>query len=669
MLESKNTLMDIGRVSTPAQAAPAGLAKESIGTIPDKFSALLGDAAASLKAAKSGNQMPLSGQPQQQVREDDSLALLSSRILKGGTELIVGGAEPTDAGLIAFARAQGMDPKALGLLTASPTPVPSNELESGVAANPPILPSVANGPELNGSELHRMAANSDATYIAAAEQISAPVQQPLTTEIQIADKAVPAGLVDGRAVAGSPTTEQISAPMQQPLTTEIQIADKAVPAGLVDGRAIAGSPATGQLSAPVQQPLTTEIQIADKAVPAGLVDGRAIAGSAKPDQQPKWLQQSSQPAANSLSSAAQLLKQSVAAATNPQATNSQATNSKARSAEAVTAQAMNPQSGKIDAITGQAIDSQILKPDALKSGALKSDAIPQKFAQQVATSAAKASLAVATDSSKTLDIKPKAAIASGNLSVASEVTEPQASQSAAIKLTVGPKMTEAFLKQHRDRQHLPPTKMDAINLVESKLLTATSPGAINAPPLVVAGAAPAALFVDGQAATLTAQSGLSADLSTESPAEDARQDNLRRQDDYMQLSRQLTDALGKRLTAQIQSGSWRVEMELHPKSLGRVEVQLEMKNGELEARFITANATTRDLINEGMPRLREAFQEHGTETASMDLGTANQGASDGKSTASELGAEESNGRLSSEVESDSSNADQSLSANGLDVLV
>ena len=609
MLESKNTLMDIGRVSTPAQAAPAGLAKESIGTIPDKFSALLGDAAASLKAAKSGNQMPLSGQPQQQVREDDSLALLSSRILKGGTELIVGGAEPTDAGLIAFARAQGMDPKALGLLTASPTPVPSNELESGVAANPPILPSVANGPELNGSELHRMAANSDATYIAAAEQISAPVQQPLTTEIQIADKAVPAGLVDGRAVAGSPTTEQISAPMQQPLTTEIQIADKAVP--------------------------------------AGLVDGRAIAGSAKSDQQPQWMQQSSQPAA----------------------TNPQTTNSKASSAEAVTAQAMNPQPGKIDAITGQAIDSKILKPDALKSDALKSDAIPQKFAQQVATSAAKASLAVATDSSKTLDIKPKAAIASGNLSVASEVTEPQASQSAAIKLTVGPKMTEAFLKQHRDRQHLPPTKMDAINLVESKLLTATSPGAINAPPLVVAGAAPAALFVDGQAATLTAQSGLSADLSTESPAEDARQDNLRRQDDYMQLSRQLTDALGKRLTAQIQSGSWRVEMELHPKSLGRVEVQLEMKNGELEARFITANATTRDLINEGMPRLREAFQEHGTETASMDLGTANQGASDGKSTASELGAEESNGRLSSEVESDSSNADQSLSANGLDVLV
>ena len=636
MLESKNTLMDIGRVSTPAPAALAGLVKESPGANPDKFSALLGDAAASLKAAKSGKQMPLSEQPKQQAREGDSLALLSSRILKGGTALIVGGAEPTDAGLIAFARAQGMDPKALGLLTASPAPVPSNEFESGVAANPLTLSSAANGPELNGSELkgselngselHRMAANSDATYIPAAEQLSTPVQRPLTTEIQPADKAVAAGLVDGGAIAGS-------------AKPELQLA-------------VAG----------------------DKLFT---------------DQQPKSLQQSSQPAANSVPSAAQLLKQAVAAATNPQATNSkatnseatnseatnsEATNSKASSAEAVTAQAINPQVGKSEAITGQAINSLILKPDALKSDALKPDAlkpeaIPQKLAQKVAMSAAKASLAVPVDGSKTLDIKPKAAIASGKLSVASEVTEPQASQSAAVKLTVGPKMTEAFLKQHRDRQHLPPTKMDAINLVESKLLTATSPGAINAPPLVVAGAAPAALFVDGQAATLTAQSGLSADLSTESPAEDARQDNLRRQDDYMQLSRQLTDALGKRLTAQIQSGSWRVEMELHPKSLGRVEVQLEMKNGELEARFITANATTRDLINEGMPRLREAFQEHGTETASMDLGTPNQGASDGKSTASELGAEESNDRLSSEVEGDSPNAGQSLSANGLDVLV
>jgi flagellar hook-length control protein FliK len=147
------------------------------------------------------------------------------------------------------------------------------------------------------------------------------------------------------------------------------------------------------------------------------------------------------------------------------------------------------------------------------------------------------------------------------------------------------------------------------------------------------------------------------------------QDALRRQDSYMQLSRHLADVLGKRLTAQIQRGSWHVEMDLHPKSLGRIEVQLEMKNGELEARFIAANATTRDLLNEGMPRLREALQEHGTETASMDLGSANQGASDGKSTASEERSEGSSDRLSAEVASDGLAVGERTSTDGLDVHV
>ena len=162
---------------------------------------------------------------------------------------------------------------------------------------------------------------------------------------------------------------------------------------------------------------------------------------------------------------------------------------------------------------------------------------------------------------------------------------------------------------------------------------------------------------------------MSLEPTAENAAEEHRQDAQRRQADFTQLSRQLTDALGKRLSAQIQRGSWHIEMELHPKTLGRVEVQLEMKNGELEARFIAANATTRDLINEGMPRLREAFQEHGTETAYRDLGAANQGASDGKSTASPSADKGLTEGQSSDTQSDDPLTGQSLAADGLDVLV
>ena len=94
-----------------------------------------------------------------------------------------------------------------------------------------------------------------------------------------------------------------------------------------------------------------------------------------------------------------------------------------------------------------------------------------------------------------------------------------------------------------------------------------------------------------------------------------------------------------------------------------------MKNGELEARFIAANATTRDLINEGMPRLREAFQEHGTETAYRDLGAANQDASDGKPTVSHRAEDAITEGQSSDPESDGPTTGQGLAANGLDVLV
>ena len=123
-----------------------------------------------------------------------------------------------------------------------------------------------------------------------------------------------------------------------------------------------------------------------------------------------------------------------------------------------------------------------------------------------------------------------------------------------------------------------------------------------------------------------------------------KQETLRRQDQYLDLSRRLTDALGQRLTAQISRGSWHVEMELHPRTLGRIEIQLEMKNGELEAHFNASRAATRDLIQEGLPRLRAELEQHGTESAYVGVGQQNNGKSDGKPT----GADHSG----NEVESD-----------------
>jgi len=116
--------------------------------------------------------------------------------------------------------------------------------------------------------------------------------------------------------------------------------------------------------------------------------------------------------------------------------------------------------------------------------------------------------------------------------------------------------------------------------------------------------------------------------TTEQILNSSGQDNLRRQDQYLELSQRLTDALSRRLAAQIKQGSWHVEIELHPRSLGRIEVQLEMKNGELEAHFNASRALTRDLIQEGLPRLKAELEQHGTESAYVGVGHQNQGRSD-----------------------------------------
>ena len=278
-----------------------------------------------------------------------------------------------------------------------------------------------------------------------------------------------------------------------------------------------------------------------------------------------------------------------------------------------------------------------------------------------------------SDMQKKLHIKAETLTANGKLSSAEEqMSSPQTGRPEVAKLTIGRREAEAFLKQHEGRRHLPAEKMESITLTSVKALVATGPMTPAVAPGVPGSAVPSSFFVDTQ--VTAGQADPTTELAADLPVEDPRQELLRRQDDYMQLSRQLTDALGKRLVAQIQRGSWTVEMDLHPKTLGRVEVQLEMKNGELEARFIAANAATRDLINEGMPRLREAFQQHGTETAYLDLGTANQGFSDGKSTGSGDGDNGIADRLAAEKEGDIGKPENKLTGaasdeDGLNILV
>jgi len=202
---------------------------------------------------------------------------------------------------------------------------------------------------------------------------------------------------------------------------------------------------------------------------------------------------------------------------------------------------------------------------------------------------------------------------------------------------------------------------EILSLAYDRRLTNRSAGTVSVPrtenqPHLVANYAPE-LRVD-----LTAKS-----LAESQPSPD-QELIVRRQEQYMEVSRRLTEALGERLTAQITKGAWRVEMDLHPKSLGRIEINLEMKNGSLEAYFNPSQNITRELLQESFDKLKDVFAEHGIDSAYVGLGDGKNKDSDGNPTDEEFLAKTDK---EAEVGSSLERVDRSnrLSLDGLDVQV
>ena len=149
-----------------------------------------------------------------------------------------------------------------------------------------------------------------------------------------------------------------------------------------------------------------------------------------------------------------------------------------------------------------------------------------------------------------------------------------------------------------------------------------------------------------------------------------------RAEQYEKLSHRLAEALGQRLSAQIARGEWKVELALKPHNLGTVDIQLTMKNGELEASFNASEASTRELINDGMPKLKEVLEKSGMELAILDVNVRQNSQNGGNPTP---GRQPSSGQGLSAVKGDTektgpaakpaATGKQTGNQDGLDVLV
>ena len=90
------------------------------------------------------------------------------------------------------------------------------------------------------------------------------------------------------------------------------------------------------------------------------------------------------------------------------------------------------------------------------------------------------------------------------------------------------------------------------------------------------------------------------------------------------VGRQLSEALGHRLAANIAAGHYRLTLNVHPKELGAIDVVMEMRDGRLDAQISSANPVTRELLGDSLSRLRDALQQNGIQLAQLAIGSGSQ---------------------------------------------
>ncbi len=110
---------------------------------------------------------------------------------------------------------------------------------------------------------------------------------------------------------------------------------------------------------------------------------------------------------------------------------------------------------------------------------------------------------------------------------------------------------------------------------------------------------------------------------------------------YDQLSDKMATEMAARMHKQLSDGEWKMKFGLRPAHLGGVEIQLEMKDGKLNAVIHAENPLTRDLLQNSSQRLRDALENFGIHAGQMHIGqesgNAQQNPSRGSSKPSQVG--------------------------------
>ena len=128
--------------------------------------------------------------------------------------------------------------------------------------------------------------------------------------------------------------------------------------------------------------------------------------------------------------------------------------------------------------------------------------------------------------------------------------------------------------------------------------------------------------------------------------------NAQRSENVQNLAEKMGQAVGQRILSEIEKGQWHLKLSLRPATLGHIEVEMRMRSGELDAIFTAPQAMTRELLQEGMSKLKDTLNQMGMDVASMQVG-------DGQT--QKRGGESTSGQTSKSTNTNSDDSKSSLS--------
>lgn len=95
----------------------------------------------------------------------------------------------------------------------------------------------------------------------------------------------------------------------------------------------------------------------------------------------------------------------------------------------------------------------------------------------------------------------------------------------------------------------------------------------------------------------------------------------------LQQMQDIVNQVVEKIKVTLSSDSTSMEMQLNPENLGKVNVSVVSKNGEMTATFVVENQLAKEALESQMTTLRESFNEQGIKVEAIEVMVAEQGLS------------------------------------------